>query len=98
LSQVNVDWMGWACLLGGALGAFRVATAKVFYKSDFMDSDGVITEQDRTTEITVTPLKRWLIVLGCVGLAIYGAIRIQDRHNWNPFNTPESAAESTLEE
>ena len=77
--------LGWFCLLGGALGAFKVATAKKFYKSDFANQEGVITEEERKTEVTLSPLTRWAIVVVCIAVAIYGGIRIQDDHAWNPF-------------
>jgi hypothetical protein len=84
-AEVNIS-LGWFCLLGGALGAFRVATAKKFYKSDFANQEGVITEEERKTEVTLTPLMRWMIVAVCIAVAIYGGIRIQDDHAWNPFS------------
>jgi hypothetical protein len=84
-AEVNIS-LGWFCLLGEALGAFRVATAKKFYKSDFANQEGVITEEEQKTEVTLTPLMRWMIVGVCIAVAIYGGIPIQDDHAWNPFS------------
>jgi hypothetical protein len=91
---VNLS-LGWFCLLGGVLGAFRVATAKKFYKSDFANQDGVITEEERKTEVLMTPLIRWLVVAVCILVAVYGGIRIQDDHAWNPFQAGGGATPST---
>jgi hypothetical protein len=77
--------VGWFCLLGGAVGAFRIAIAKNFYGSDFANQDGVITEADRKTEVPPTPLKRWLLVGICILVAVFGVLLIQKDHGWNPF-------------
>jgi hypothetical protein len=81
--------LGWFCLLGGVIGALRVATARKFYKSDFANQEGIITEEERKTEVTLTPLLRWMIVAACIALAIVGGIRIQNDHGWNPFYNPK---------
>lgn len=78
--------LGWFCLIGGALGAFRVSTTKKFYKSDFANKDGVITDEERKTEVMLSPLMRWAIVVVCSAVAIYGGIRIQHDQAWNPFS------------
>jgi hypothetical protein len=75
---------GWLWLLGGAFGAFRNATAKKFYKSDF-NGEFLGTEEDRKTEVPMTPLKRWGIVAACIVIAIIGIWLIQRDGNWNPF-------------
>ena len=76
---------GWFCLVGGTLSALGMATAKKFHLSDFANSDGVITEKERETEVKITPFTRWMIVVVCIAIAIYGGIRIQENHAWNPF-------------
>jgi hypothetical protein len=77
--------VGWYCLAGGIWGAIKVAIAKRFFKADFANLEGVITEEDRRTEVTITPMKRWLIVVICAALAILGVLWIQHDNNWNPF-------------
>ncbi len=77
--------VGWYCLVGGIWGSIKVATAKRFFKSDFASQEGVITEEDRRIEVTMTPMKRWLIVVTCAALAIFGVLWIQHDSNWNPF-------------
>jgi hypothetical protein len=77
--------VGWFCLVGGAVGAIRIATAKRFYRSDFANQDGVITEADRETEFSMTPLRRWFLVGICILIAVFGLFLIQRDHGWNPF-------------
>jgi uncharacterized membrane protein YdcZ (DUF606 family) len=67
---------GWFCLVGGVLGAVRVATAKKFFKSDFANSEGGIDKDDYTTEVAVTPVKRWIIVGICLAVAAFVIYRI----------------------
>ena len=76
---------GWFFLIGGATGAVRVAIAKRFFESDFANSEGVITDEQRKTPVHITPVQRWLIVLACIGVAIIGCFLIQHDGNWNPF-------------
>lgn len=77
--------IGWFCLVGGVVGAIRVAIAKKFFKSDFASREGVITEEDYKTEVQITPMKRWIIVGVCVAIAVFGMFKIQQDQNWNPF-------------
>jgi hypothetical protein len=77
--------VGWYCFVGGTWGAIKVATAKRFFKSDFASQEGVITEEDHGKEVTITPMKRGLIVVTCSALAIVGVLWIQHDNNWNPF-------------
>ena len=84
--------VGWFSLVGGAVGAFRVAIAKKFFKSDFANMEGVITEEDYKTEVPISPLKRWIIVGICILLAVFGLIKIQQDRNWNPFQLEGQAA------
>jgi len=77
---------GWLCLISGSLSALGMATAKKFYLSDFANSDGIITERERQTEVKITQFARWMIVSVCIAVAIYGGIRIQRAHAWNPFS------------
>ena len=44
------------------MGDIRVAIARKFFKSDFANMEGVITEQDYKTEVNITRIKRRLIV------------------------------------
>jgi hypothetical protein len=84
--------VGWFCLVGGTVGAFRVAIAKKFFKSDFANMEGVITEEDRKTEVQISHLKRWSIVGICTLLAVFGVFKIQQDRNWNPFQLEGQAA------
>ena len=77
--------VGWFWLLGGVVGAFRNATAKRFFQSDF-NHEFLETEEERMTEVPMTPLKRWAIVAACAVVAILGIWLIQRDNNWNPFN------------
>jgi phosphotransferase system glucose/maltose/N-acetylglucosamine-specific IIC component len=76
---------GWFLLVGGFVGTVRCAVAKKFYESDFANLDGVIADEQGRTEVSVTPVARWLIVAGCLLLTALGVILIQHAHNWNPF-------------
>jgi hypothetical protein len=87
--------IGWFCLFGGIVGAFRVSVAKKFYKSDFANTDGIIAEEDYKAEVQMTPVKRWTIVGICVVIAVFGAFKIQQDHNWNPFRSGGEAAPVT---
>jgi cell division protein FtsL len=77
--------VGWFLFVGGFLSAIGVATAKKFLKSDFANSDGVISEEDYKTEVTLTPQRRSLIVAICIVIAVTGVFWIQHDNNWNPF-------------
>ena len=85
--SLSINWFNWFCLIGGAIGAFRTATAKQFYRSDFVNQDGIITDEDRKTLVRVTPLKRWIGVAICTLIAIYGGVQIQKNRAWNPFQS-----------
>jgi hypothetical protein len=76
--------LGWLLLLGGALGAIRVLRAKTF--SWMNDVDTVIAEEDRKQEVPMTAARRWILIAICVGLAVYGGIRVQQDRAWNPFH------------
>jgi hypothetical protein len=68
---------GWFLLAGGVVGAIGNATAKRFFKSDFQNLDGVISEEDRRAVVPVTKIQRLLLVVICVLLAIVGVVLIQ---------------------
>ena len=76
---------GWFFLIGGAIGAVRVAIAKSFFESDFANLDGVITDEQRKTPVHITRARRWLIVLACLAVATVGCFLIHHDGNWNPF-------------
>jgi hypothetical protein len=76
---------GWPLLIFGVIGAFRNATAKRYFRSDFANLDGQVTEEDRRTEVHVSTLQRWLLVVLCLIMAVAGAIVIQRAHDWKPF-------------
>ena len=77
--------VGWVLFVGGLMSAIGVATAKRFLKSDFANSDGVISEEDYKTEVTLTPMRRWLILAICIVIAVIGVFWIQHDNDWNPF-------------
>jgi len=76
---------GWLCVVGGVWGAIGCATAGKFYKSDFANQDGVIPEEDSTTQGAVSPKQRWGLTVLCIAIAIVGLFWIQHDHNWKPF-------------
>jgi uncharacterized membrane protein YdcZ (DUF606 family) len=88
--------VGWFCLIGGVVGAFRVAIAKKFLRSDFANMEGVIAEADYKTEVHITPKKRWIIVGVCVVIAAFGVFRIQQDRKWNPFQSGGETAPTTV--
>jgi hypothetical protein len=83
--------LGWFCLVGGVVGAASTAIAKTFHRSDFANQEGVISGKEREAEVLMTPLRRWFLVGICVALAIYGVMRIQRDHGWNPFHSVASS-------
>jgi hypothetical protein len=78
--------IGWYCLLGGLWGAIGTAATKKFHRSDFANSEGIITKDDFKVEVPMTPRKRWIIVGICTIIALAGILKIQSDHNWNPFS------------
>ena len=97
---LSVNWFNWACLIGGTIGAVRIATAKQFYKSDFTNQDGVITDEDRKTLVRMTPLRRWVLVAICVLIAILGQCKSMEIMDGTPFRldprSPEPQATFSL--
>ena len=81
--------VGWFCVIGGVVGAVRVAIARKFSRSDFANMESVITDEDYKTEVKITPMKRWIIVGVCVIISVFGVFRIQQDHNGTHSN-PES--------
>lgn len=79
--------IGWYCFIGGVLGAFKIATTKKLYRSDFANQEGVIKEEDFKTEVPTTPLKRWIIVGICLAITAVGLLLIEYDNNWNPFQS-----------
>ena len=76
---------GWIWLIGGAIGAFRNATAKKYHNSDF-NHEFYETEEERSAEVVVSPRIRWGIVAFCILIVLVGAWLIQRDGNWNPFH------------
>ncbi len=70
--------LGWLLLLGGILGAFRVARAKTFSWANEVDT--VVSEEDRKPERPMTPLKRGVLVTICLLLAVVGSVLIHRQH------------------
>jgi len=85
--------LGWLLLLGGTLGTIRVLRAKTF--SWMNNVDTVIAEEDRKKEAPMTSARRWILVAICLGLAIYGGIRVQQDRGWNPFHKGGVSAPSS---
>lgn len=76
-------------MIGGALGACGIATRKKFYRSDFSNLDGVVTEEDRTTEVQVNLKAKRLLIAICIVIFLLGISLIERDHNWNPIQTRE---------
>jgi 4-hydroxybenzoate polyprenyltransferase len=88
---------GWYALVGGFAGAVKFATGTKFTNRDFdTDKDRMNPLEDHDAEVKVSPLARWLLVALCVATAIFGAIKIQQADNWNPFQPVPPAAGSAV--
>ena len=44
------------------------------------------SEEDLKQEVPMTSAKRWLLIVICFGLAVYGGRRVQQDRDWNPFH------------
>jgi hypothetical protein len=73
---------GWVFFLGGILGTISIFRAKNF---SWSNSEFLPTEEPRKQKIPMTPLKRWILVGVCVLISVFGAVRLQRDHAWNPF-------------
>jgi hypothetical protein len=76
---------GWVLLLGGLSGALGLRTSKELHRSDFVNHDGVVTEEDRNTRVHLSPKKRVGLIALCLAIAILGVWMIERDHNWNPL-------------
>jgi hypothetical protein len=70
-------------LLGGISGVVTVIRAKTFSWKNY---EFLTSEEDRKQEIPMTMVRRWILIAICVALAVYGATRVQQDRDWNPFD------------
>jgi hypothetical protein len=73
---------GWIFLGGGIAGMVTVIRAKTF---SWRNYEFLPSEEDRKREVPITMVRRLLLLAVCVGLVLYGLSRIQQDHDWNPF-------------
>ncbi len=78
---------GWVYFIGGIIGIVSVSLAKNFSWSNY---EFLGTEEDRKKEVPMTLLKRSALIAICVIIAVFGAIQIQQDHNWNPLTHSQS--------
>jgi hypothetical protein len=74
---------GWVFLIGGIAGMVTVIRAKTFSWKNY---EFLTSEEDRKQEVPMTIARRWILIAICVGLAIYGGIRVQQDRDWNPLH------------
>lgn len=75
---------GWVFLVIGLVGFVGVLRAKTF--SFKTDSERGKTNTSSLRQIVVTPLRRGIGLALCCLVLIYGLVRIQQDHAWNPFH------------
>ena len=75
---------GWVFLVIGLLGFVGVLRAKTF--SFKTDSERGKTSTGSTRQIVFTPLWRGIGIGLCCLAMIWGVVRIQHDHAWNPFH------------
>ena len=81
MGNLNVS-PGWICLIGGLSGIITVSRAKTF---SWRNYQFVGTEEDKKREESpMTPLKRFVLIAICLVIVLYGAVRIDEDHDWNP--------------
>jgi hypothetical protein len=75
---------GWLFFAGGLVGLVNVSRAKTV---SWLNTDGNISSEElKASQVPVTRIKRILLLILCALLVIGGALDIQRKHNWNPFN------------
>ncbi len=53
------------------------------------------SEEDLRQEVPMPSAKRWLLIVLCFGLAVYGGTRVQQDRDWNPFHKGGVSAPSS---
>jgi hypothetical protein len=84
---------GWVFLIAGIAGMVTVTRAKTFSWKNY---EFLTSEEDRKQEVPMTPTRRWILIAICVGLAAYGAIRVQQDRDWNPLHKGGVNAQSSV--
>lgn len=77
--------LGWILLAAGVVSTLVIATDKVSYASDVRRQ---AAERSRHHQ-DLKPAARWSLVALSLLLASYGALRIQEDHNWLPLQKPQ---------
>jgi hypothetical protein len=80
--------LGWFLLAAGVISAFVIATYKTSHAFDGSFQTGKLSGQTQDLK----PARRWSLVALSILLAAYGALLIQQDHNWLPFQDPQSYA------
>jgi hypothetical protein len=73
--------VGCVMLLSGVWVAIRIGLAKKVHRSDIMDSDAIVTEEDKTTEVRLSLTKRIIILSICLIATVIGVSLICKNHN-----------------
>ncbi len=79
---------GWVAAVVGLVGIVGVWRAKTF--SFKTHSEGGKTNTSNTRQIVFTPLWRGIGIGLCCLAVIWGVVRIQQDHAWNPFHKAAS--------
>jgi hypothetical protein len=74
---------GWVFLLAGIAGLFTVSRAKTFSWKNY---EFLASKEDLKQEVPMTLAKRWILIAICLGLVLYGGVRVQQDRDWNPFH------------
>jgi hypothetical protein len=64
---------GWVFLIGGIAGMVTVIRARMFSWKNY---EFLTSEEDLRQEVPMTSAKRWLLIVLCFGLAVYGGTRV----------------------
>ena len=76
--------LGWIVLAAGVISTLVIATDKTSHPSDVPPQ---AVKRSRHHQ-DLKPVPRWLLAALSILLASYGALRIQEDHNWLPLQKP----------
>jgi len=76
--------LGWFLLVAGIISALVIATDKTSHRADVPPRTGKLSSHNQDLK----PVTRWSLVALSILLASYGALLIQEAHNWSPFQKP----------
>jgi hypothetical protein len=76
--------LGWVLLAAGIISALVIAADKTSYTSNVSPQAGKLGSHHRDLK----PITRWSLVSVSILLASYGALRIQEDHDWSRFQKP----------